>query len=70
MGIIVIITGGVLIGIGKPSQNSDDTTDQGMEIQRKYLFLSIFFAVLCGVTFALNSLVMKYYVKKFNFGVV
>ena len=30
--------------------------------------LSVFCAVLCGASFAVNSLVMKHYVKEYNFG--
>lgn len=35
-----------------------------------YLILSVIFAVMCGLSFALNSFVMKYYPRKYKFDVI
>ena len=69
VGISIIIVGGVFIGIGKPSQDSVKL-DINENEQSKNMLLSIFFALNCGLSFAVNALVMKYYVQKFNYGVI
>ena len=38
--------------------------------QESLKWLSILFAVMCGLSFALNSYVMKHYVQKFKFDVI
>ena len=60
-----------LIGFGKPKAEDSGSTDEIVEGERqKWLWLSIFFAIICGLSFALNSFVMKHYVKKFDFSVI
>ena len=34
------------------------------------MLIAIFFAILCGISFAFSTLVMKYYVQKFGYGVI
>ena len=69
IGIFIIIVGGVFIGIGKPSQDSVEH-HINEDDQSKNMLLSIFFALNCGLSFAVNALVMKYYVQNFNYGVI
>ena len=70
-GMAIIIAGVFMIGFGKPVEvNSELELQPELDLitQSKYLLLSVFFAVLCGVSFAINSLVMKHYVQAHKFG--
>lgn len=60
VGIIFILAGVGLIGFGKEHQTSTNVAEA--EEKYQYLWLSILFAIICGLSFAINSFVMKHYV--------
>ena len=65
MGCFLIITCVVLISVGGATSNKDD---ESQVINSKYLFLSVTFALVCGLLFSFNTLNVNYIIKdvKFN----
>ena len=56
---VVIMSGVVFVGVGKPS-----TSDKTVEIAdyQFNLWISIMFALSCGICFSINAVIMKHYV--------
>ena len=74
LAMFLIIAGVVLISLGKPDESSKQPTKQTLDNQTSsplnYMTLSLLFALLSGFLLALNSLVMKHYIRNYNFDVV
>jgi drug/metabolite transporter (DMT)-like permease len=65
LGCFLIITCVILISIGGTENNDDDSSEN---INMKYLFLSVTFALVCGLLFSMNTLNVNYIIRdvKFN----
>lgn len=77
IGIVFILVGVAMIGFGKDNDALDEKSESMVVAdfetdlsQEALKWLSILFAVMCGLSFALNSYVMKHYVLKFKFDVI
>lgn len=59
-----------MIGFGKAIESTDVQVGSELDetARERYLLMSVLCAVLCGASFAVNSLVMKHYVKAHAFG--
>ena len=73
-GIVMILVSVNLISMSESGGNSNEIADDVDEIQvgdqSKYLYLSVMFAIFCGLTFSLNSWVVKHYPIKYGFDAI